>query len=82
VVTYWRVTVVGDRKHVWDRARAARTGSGPTLMYCDIFAAAWLWRGRLLRTGRLYSRHPVVVCAGRDVKVAVAGRSVAWVCSG
>ncbi len=82
MVAYWRVTVVGDRKHGGDRAWAARTGSGLTLMCCDIFAAAWLWRGSLLRTGRLYSRHPVVVCAGRDVKVAVAGWSVAWVCSG
>jgi hypothetical protein len=31
---------------------------------CDIFAAARLWRGRLLTTGHLSSRHPVVVGAG------------------
>ena len=30
----------------------------------DIFAAARLWRGRLLTTGHLSSRHPVVVGAG------------------
>ena len=27
-------------------------------------------------------RHPVVVCAGRGRRVVVAGRSVAWACSG
>ena len=48
----------------------------------DIFAAERLWRGRLLTTGHLSCRHPIVVCAGRGVKVAVAGRSVAWACSG
>ena len=47
-----------------------------------IFAAALLWRGRLLTTGRLSCRHPVVVCAGRVGRVAVAGLSVAWACSG
>ena len=66
----------------WDRAWAARTGSGPMRMCGDIFAAALLLRGRLLTTGRLSSSHPVVVCAGRGVKVDVSGRSVAWVCSG
>jgi hypothetical protein len=35
-----------------------------------------LRRGSLLTTGRMLSRHPVVVGAGRDVKVSVAGRSV------
>ena len=44
-----------------DRAWAARTGSGPMWMCCDIFAAASLWRGRLLTTGRLSCSHPVVV---------------------
>ena len=44
-----------------DRAWAARTGSGPMWMCGDIFAAARLWRGRLLTTGRLSCRHPVVV---------------------
>jgi hypothetical protein len=47
---------------------AARTGSGPMWMYCDIFAAARLWRGCLLTTGRL-SCHPVVVCTGRVGRV-------------
>jgi len=65
-----------------DRAWAVRTGSGPMRMCGDIFAAARLWRGRLLTTGRLSCRHPIVVCAGRGGKVAVAGRSVAWACSG
>jgi hypothetical protein len=65
-----------------DRAWAARTGSGPMRMCCDIFAAAWLWRGRLLTTGRLSCLHPIVVCAGRGVKITVAGLSVAWACSG
>ncbi len=37
------------------------------------FAAARLWRGRLLTTGRLSCLHPIVVCAGRVVKVTVAG---------
>ena len=60
-----------------DRAWAARTGSGPMRMCGDIFAAARLWRGRLLTTGRLSCRHPVVVCAGRGGKVAVAGQSEA-----
>jgi hypothetical protein len=41
-----------------------RTGSGPMPMCCDIFAAARLWRGRLLTTGHLSSSHPVVVGAG------------------
>jgi hypothetical protein len=45
-----------------DRAWAARTGSGPMRMCGDIFAAARLWRGRLLTTGRLSCRHPIVVC--------------------
>ena len=45
----------------WDRAWAARTGSGPMWMCGDIFAAARLWRGCLLTTGRLSCRHPVVV---------------------
>jgi len=44
-----------------DRAWAARTGSGPMWMCGDIFAAARLWRGRLLTTGRLSCSHPVVV---------------------
>jgi hypothetical protein len=48
----------------------------------DIFVASMLWRGRLLMTGRLSCSHPIVVCAGRGVKVAVAGRLVAWACSG
>jgi hypothetical protein len=68
-----------------DRAWAARTGSGPMRMCGDIFAAARLWRGRLLMTGRLSCRHPfvgILMCAGRGGKVAVAGRSVAWACSG
>ncbi len=65
-----------------DRAWAARTGSGPMRMCGDIFAAARLWRGRLLTIGRLSCRHPVVVCAGRGGRVAVSGRSVAWACSG
>ena len=47
-----------------DRAWAARTGSGQMWMCGDIFAAARLWRGRLLTTGHLSSRHPVVVGAG------------------
>jgi hypothetical protein len=34
----------------------------------DIFAAARLCRGRLLTTGRLSCRHPIVVCAGRVVE--------------
>jgi hypothetical protein len=66
----------------WDLAWAARTGSGQMLMCSDIFAASLLWRGRLLTTGRLSCRDPIVVCTGRGVKVAVAGRSVAWACSG
>ena len=65
-----------------DLAWAARTGSGPMWMCGDIFAAARLWRGRLLTTGRLSCRHPVVVCAGRGRGVVVAGRAVAWACSG
>ena len=44
-----------------DLAWAARTGSGPMWMCGDIFAAARRWRGRLLTTGRLSCRHPVVV---------------------
>jgi hypothetical protein len=47
-----------------DGACAARTGSGPMWMCGDIFAAARLWRGRLLTTGHLSSRHSVVVGAG------------------
>jgi hypothetical protein len=47
-----------------DGAWAARTGSGPMRMCCDIFTAARLWRGRLLTTGRLSAHHPVVVGAG------------------
>jgi len=65
-----------------DLAWEARTGSGPMWMCGDIFAAARRWRGRLLTTGRLSCRHPVVVCAGRGRGVAVAGRAVAWACSG
>jgi len=57
-------------------------GSGPMWMCGDIFAAARRWRGRWLTTGRLSCRHPVVVCAGRGRGVAVAGRAVAWACSG
>ncbi len=64
------------------RAWAARTGSGPMWMCGDILAAARLWRGRLLTTGRLSCRHPIIVCARRVGRVAVAGRSVAWACSG
>ena len=45
-----------------DLAWAARTGSVPMWMCGDIFAAARRWRGRLLTTGRLSCRHPVVVC--------------------
>jgi hypothetical protein len=47
-----------------DWAWAVRTGSWLMPMCCDIFAAARLWRGRLLTTGHLSSRHPVVVGAG------------------
>jgi hypothetical protein len=47
-----------------DGAWAARTDSRPMRMCGDIFAAARLWRGRLLTTGHLSSRHPVVVGAG------------------
>ena len=47
-----------------DGAWAATTGSGPMRMCGDIFAAARLWRGRLLTTGHLSSRHPVVLGAG------------------
>jgi hypothetical protein len=65
-----------------DRAWAARTGSWPMRMCGDIFAAARLWRGRLLTTGRLSCHDPIVVCTGRGVKVAVVGRSVARACSG
>ncbi len=65
-----------------DLAWAARTGSGPMWMCGDIFAAARRGRGRLLTTGRLSCRHPVVVCAGRGRGVAVAGRAVAWACFG
>ena len=49
---------------VWDRAWAARTVSGQMWMCGDIFAAARLWRGRLLTTGRLSCRHLIVVCVG------------------
>jgi hypothetical protein len=42
----------------------------------DIFAASLLWRGCLLTTGRLSGSDPIVVCTGRVVKVALAGRSV------
>ncbi len=65
-----------------DRAWEVRTGSGPMWMCGDIFAAEWLWRGRLLTTGHLSCLHPIVVCAGRGRKLAVAGQSVAWACSG
>jgi hypothetical protein len=41
----WLSSAVGD----W--AWVARTGSGQMRMSCDIFAAARLWRGRLLTTG-------------------------------
>ena len=54
------------------RSWVARTGSGPMRMGGDIFAAAMLWRGRLLTTGRLSCHHPITV----------SGRSVAWTCSG
>jgi hypothetical protein len=47
-----------------DGAWAARTGSGPMRMCGDIFTAERLWRGPLLTTGHLSSRHPVVVGAG------------------
>jgi hypothetical protein len=47
-----------------DGSWEVRTDSGPMRMCGDIFAAARLWRGRLLTTGRLSSRHPVVVGAG------------------
>ena len=50
--------------------------SGPMRMCGDIFAAARLWRGRLLTTGRLSCLHPIVVCVGRVVKDAVEGGSV------
>ena len=48
----------------WDGAWAIRTGSGPMLMYSDIFAATRLWRCSLLTTRHLSSSHPVVVGAG------------------
>ena len=51
------------------------------LMCGDILAAARLWRGRLLTTGRLSCRHPIIVCARRVGRVAVAGLST-WACSG
>jgi hypothetical protein len=54
----WLPAAVGDG--TW----AVRTGSGPMRMCADIFAAARLWRGRLLTTGHLSPRHPVVVGAG------------------
>jgi hypothetical protein len=38
--------------------------SGQMRMCGDIFGAARLWRGRLLTTGHLSSRHPVVMGAG------------------
>jgi hypothetical protein len=66
----------------WDRTWAARTGSRPMWMYCDIFAASLLWRGCLLMTGRLSCSHPIAVCVGRGGKVNVAGQLVAWACSG
>jgi hypothetical protein len=47
-----------------DGAWTVRTGSWPMRMCGDIFAAVQLWRGRLLTTGHLSSRHPVVVGAG------------------
>jgi hypothetical protein len=47
-----------------DGAWAARTDSGPMRMCGDIFAAARLWRGRLMTTGHLSSCHPVIVGAG------------------
>ena len=72
----WLTDAGGNR--TWE----ARTGSWQIQMCGDIFAAARLWRGRLLTTGCLSSRHPVVVCAGRVVKVAVAVRLVPWACSG
>jgi len=50
----WLPATGGDG--VW----AVRTGSGSMRMCGDIFAAARLWRGRLLTTGHLSSRHPVV----------------------
>jgi hypothetical protein len=46
-----------------DGAWEVRMGSGQMQMCCDIFAASWLWRGCLLTTGHLSSRHPVVVGA-------------------
>ena len=51
----------------------AAAHSGLMRMCCDIFAAARMCRGRLLTTGRLSCQHPIVVCAGRGVKVDVAG---------
>ena len=58
------------------------TETKPIRMCCDIFAAARLWRGCLLTTGHLSCCLPIVVCAGRVGKVDVAGRWVAWACSG
>ncbi len=63
-----------DLRLAWE----ARTGSWLMWTCGDIFAAVRLWRGCLLTTGRLSCRHPIVVCAGRDWKVVVAGRSVTW----
>ncbi len=48
----------------------------------DIFAAALLWRGSLLTTGHLSSRHPVVVGAGdvawRDLSSCCAALQQLW----
>ena len=49
-----------------DRAWAARTGSGPMRICGDIFPPASLWRGRLLTTGRLSCRHPIVCRTWRE----------------
>ncbi len=61
-----------DLRLAWE----ARTGSWLMWTCGDIFAAVRLWRGCLLKTGRLSCSHPIVVCAGRNWKVVVAGWSV------
>jgi hypothetical protein len=66
------------------RAIQVRTDSGPNWMCSDIFDVAQLWRGRLLMTGHLSSRHPVVVGAGHVVwgSGCRAELAEAWACSG
>jgi hypothetical protein len=54
----WLPTASGDG------AWSVRTGSGQMRMFYDIFAASQLRRGRLLMTGCLSARHPVVMGAG------------------